>query len=511
VPVLRRIGLGTVTAGPATPQSLLSEVVASALGRGVPPGYPEAVTARVLRPDFGRWQAHAARANGCTRPVRLRGQSTTVNRRTGEVVESFDTESPPDKTLYKPCGTRRESVCPACAEVYRWDAYHLIAAGLRGGKGVPDSVRRHPATFLTLTPPSFGLVHSRPDRTGHPGQPHRRPGPCRPRRDRPTCRHGRPASCRVVHGDGDPRLGTPLCLDCYDHTHQVAWNAYVPKLWSRTIDAVNRELRRLSRVHGGTPARLRYAKVAEFQARGAVHLHALLRLDGEDRTNPDTVLAPPPWATAELLNRLLEDAARTTAIRTPTHPDRPAGWLVQWGAHVRPLTVARGLPGAEVTEQHVAGYLAKYATKATEPAGHLSARLNASTVRLYADPVRHTGRLVAAAWTLGRPDAGEGWDRLRPWAHMLGFGGHFATKSRAYSTTFGQLRAARSTAMRRANTATAAHPEQLTPDDWDDPVLVVGTWTYAGTGWRTTADAALALAAADAARSRRPRTVPHAA
>ena len=58
--------------------------------------------------------------------------------------------------LYKPCGTRRESVCPACAEVYRWDAYHLIAAGLRGGKGVPDSVCQHPATFLTLTPPSFG-------------------------------------------------------------------------------------------------------------------------------------------------------------------------------------------------------------------------------------------------------------------------------------------------------------------------------------------------------------------
>lgn len=58
--------------------------------------------------------------------------------------------------------------------------------------------------------------------------------------------------------------------------------------------------------------------------------------------------------------------------------------------------------------------------------------------------------------------------------------------------------------MRKANAATAAHPEPLVPDDWDDPVLVIGAWTYAGTGWRTTADAALALAAADAARSRRP-------
>ena len=59
--------------------------------------------------------------------------------------------------------------------------------------------------------------------------------------------------------------------------------------------------------------------------------------------------------------------------------------------------MARGLAGAEVTEQHVAGYLAKYATKATEPAGHLSTRLTDSTVRLYTDPTRHTGRLIAAA------------------------------------------------------------------------------------------------------------------
>jgi hypothetical protein len=84
---------------------------------------------------------------------------------------------------------------------------------------------------------------------------------------------------------------------------------------------------------------------------------------------------------------------------------------------------------------------------------------------------------------------------------MLGFGGHFATKSRAYSTTFSALRAARTTAMRRAN-ATATQPEQLPPADDPDTVLVVGSWTYAGTGWRTTADAALALA--DAARPHQP-------
>ena len=151
-----------------------------------------------------------------------------------------------------------------------------------------------------------------------------------------------------------------------------------------------------------------------------MHLHALLRLDSDDPDDPEAVLAPPSWATAELLNRLLVGAAATTAIRTPRHPDRPDGWVIQWGAQVRPLTVARGLPGAEITEQHVAGYLAKYATKATEPAGHLSTRLTDSTVRLYTDPTRHTGRLIAAAWTLGRSDAGPAWSRLRPWPGPAG-------------------------------------------------------------------------------------------
>jgi replication initiator protein RepSA len=61
---------------------------------------------------------------------------------------------------------------------------------------------------------------------------------------------------------------------------------------SSTVPGIRAPARR-SRQHGGTPARLRCAKVAEFQARGAVHLHALLRLDGDDPDNPKAVLAPP--------------------------------------------------------------------------------------------------------------------------------------------------------------------------------------------------------------------------
>ena len=52
--------------------------------------------------------------------------------------------------------------------------------------------------------------------------------------------------------------------------------------------------------------RVAYAKVAEFQARGSVHVHAVIRLDGPD--GPDT--APAGGATAQ---RLAEAVARTAA------------------------------------------------------------------------------------------------------------------------------------------------------------------------------------------------------
>ncbi|WP_425437456.1 replication initiator [Nonomuraea indica] len=46
-------------------------------------------------------------------------------------------------------------------------------------------------------------------------------------------------------------------------------------------------------------------------------------------------------------------------------------------------------------------------------------------------------RLIRTAWDLGNPDTHPDLAplRLRRWAHMLGYRGHFSTKSRAYSTT----------------------------------------------------------------------------
>jgi hypothetical protein len=47
------------------------------------------------------------------------------------------------------CNNRRTTRCPACAETYRRDTFHLITAGLRGGKGTPDDVA-HPVMFFAV-------------------------------------------------------------------------------------------------------------------------------------------------------------------------------------------------------------------------------------------------------------------------------------------------------------------------------------------------------------------------
>ena len=114
--------------------------------------------------------------------------------------------------------------------------------------------------------------------------------------------------------------------------------------------------------------------------------------------------------------------------------------------------------------------------------------------------------MITTAWQLGARHA-TGEPRFRQWAHMLGYGGHFLTKSRRYSVTFGALRTAR-TEHRRAQ----RHPGGER-DPWGRPldetvVLVIKTWTYAGTGYTTGPGAELAAASAARAREHHGQTSP---
>ena len=457
---------------------------ADGLGVGAMPGTltTDELLARVSQPEYQQWLNHAAGARGCSHPVRLSGEITDIDPATGELVRRVATGTMPDGVLYVPCGTRRASICPACAETYRRDAYQIVKAGLDGGKGIPADVAAHPAVFVTFTAPSFGLVHTR---IAGPGGKILR---CRPRRKAVICPHGRHLSCPHRHKEADASLGKPLCPDCYDHDASVVWNAHAPELWRRTMISLRRRLDRLAR-----PARIKlsYAKVAEFQARGVIHFHALLRLDGYDLAEPDKILPPPSHLTAIELGDAIRHAAAATWFATVSHPAKPPGWDINWGTQldIRPVSVT---PDGDITSGHVAGYLAKYATKATEPVGLAVVRITADNITHYAAAPTHQGRLIRACWKLGahtHPD----FRALRRWAHMLGYRGHFLTKSRRYSVTFKALRAARATWRRRQEPSAAR-------TDPDLPSIRLALLTYAGTGWRTSGDALLALSAAARAR-----------
>jgi hypothetical protein len=450
---------------------------------------------------YQRWMELVAQAGYCHHPIRLAGRVDQADRQTGEVRTVYDSGREPDGVLLKACGTRRESRCPSCAAVYRADAWQLLAAGLRGGKGIPETVSEHPRLFVTFTAPGFGAVHTRKAQG-------RLVLPCHPYRQGATCPHGQRAGCWHRHQEDDPRLGEPLCPRCYQAEAQVLWNALAPELWRRTTIAVQRALARLVGVTEGELRRLvriSYAKVAEFQRRGAIHFHAVIRLDAATTCRCPGCLAPPPEGfTAALLERALRLAV--AAIRVPCPPldgDGPARYA-RWGDQLDVRNITRGDDQAgELSAEQVAGYIAKYATKATESFGTtLDRRLNEGDLARLDDLPAHVAELVRAAWELGgRP--GLAGLRLRAWAHMLGYRGHWSTKSRRCSTTFTVLRRAR-VAYAKRRRASGGIPL----DAWDRPeddqaVIVVASWSYVGAGYQTQGEVWLALSAAARARERR--------
>ncbi len=399
---------------------------------------------------------------GCLQPVLLRGRVDHIDGATGELIHRYTTVHEPGGVLPIACKTRRASPCPPCAEVYRADTYQLIRAGLTGGKGIPAIVAQHPCVFTTLTAPSFGPVHACREGDG-------KALACHPRRNAGACPHGIRMSCTQKHGRDDDQLGEPLCPDCYDYTSSVLFNACAPELWRRFTITLRRTLARHAGLTGKAftaQARLSYAKVAEYQHRGVVHFHAIIRLDGP--TGPAT--APPAWATLGLLTDAIGQAAHAVHFETPSARGVPARTLA-WGRELdsRPVTTS-----GDLTDSKVAAYVAKYATKAAECTGTLDRRITPAD-QLAELPIRdHARRHIAECLRLAKLPAFEDL-HLAAWAHMLGFGGHFSTKSRAYSTTLGTLRADR--AAHQRETAQAAG---LLPDLNGGTTLTITDWHFAG-------------------------------
>ncbi|MGN9837573.1 replication initiator [Nonomuraea sp. H19] len=416
--------------------------------------------------DLSRWVEQVHRLGGCTEPVRLVGETMTLDAVSGEIVCSYSTAGEPHGQLLVRCGNRRASRCPSCAELYRRDTFHLIRAGLLGGaKGVPASVRSHPRVFTTLTAPSFGPVHRGPDKNGV-----RRV--CHPRRNG--------LACFERHKADDDRIGQPLDPDSYDYVGHVLWNAHAGELWRRFTIYLRRHLAAaagLTQTAFNKAVRVSFAKVAEYQARGVVHFHAVVRLDGRT-SDPADVVEPPSWASLELLDTAIGSAVAAVRLKAPDL-GQPAKELV-WGRQVDVKPIETGELDGHLSEQAVAAYVAKYATKAAETSGTVDRRIHAHDLsRLHEHGAStHAARLIRTAWRLGNPQAHPELTglRLRKWAHMLGFRGHFSTRSRAYSTTLGAIRDERATYRQTQDLPGRTEMRE-------ESTLVLAHWSFAGQGY----------------------------
>ena len=412
------------------------------------PATVQGLVARASDPQRERWLQQVRRTGACRHPVRLRG----VVLHGDEPV--YSTASEPDGALMVRCGNRRETRCPSCAHEYRGDMWQLVYAGLAGGrKGVPEQVAEHPQVFASLTAPSFGAVHSRPD-------------------------DGRRCRCGRRHDADDPALGEAIDPATYDYEGAVLWNWHAPALWNRFIIELVRILAaraRLSEREWRRRVRVAFAKVAEFQARGLVHFHAIVRLDAAE----DRATAPGVTVSPEELCAAIRQAAASAHLDGDAGDGEPVE--LRFGEQLHTRILAHDETG-ELRAEQVAAYVAKYSCKASHE--QITSRdINPGRWRDRGVPEQLL-QMAAAALRLSER---SGLGGLGRWVHMLGFRGHFVTKSRSYSTTLGELRAARAAYRARQDQA----PDNAEINNAGSTV-VLSVWQYIGCGYLNPGDVLLA-------------------
>jgi hypothetical protein len=175
------------------------------------------------------------------------------------------------------CQSRQKSKCESCAELYRGDWAAIARSGV-----FDPSVEQYRFYLLTLTAPSFGRVHRVPRSVG---------------------KRVKRCGCGETHGLADVALrGVPLDPSSYDYLGQVAWNRDAGVLWDRT--------RRRVRDRWDTAE---FFLVREWQDRGVLHLHVLVRIE--------RVEAPSAGPLRE-------------ASRTAVAASKIDGSIVEWGEQV---------------------------------------------------------------------------------------------------------------------------------------------------------------------------------
>lgn len=247
---------------------------------------------------------------------------TRADTHTGEIT---------NHAYAKPCGSRLAAKCSHCSNVYRGDAISVLQSGLKGSEN--STV---PFTFITFTAPGadvFGHTHQRVVVIAKSGRSHVS-----------WC------GCRQVHAEDDEFIGTPLDPATYRFDRAADFNAHASRLLTVTMQ-------RLGRVVG---RKLSYARVAEFQTRGLIHFHVIVKGIVTERSVQTVVRGG-----VDL--RIVEDnesrgpgtglRRRNANVKAARHGE----WT--WGAQV---DVQRVLPGGKFG---VGAYLTKllcYAVKGTD-------------------------------------------------------------------------------------------------------------------------------------------------
>jgi hypothetical protein len=207
--------------------------------------------------------------------------------------------------------------------------------------------------------------------------------------------------------------------------------------------------------------KISYLKVAEYQRRGLVHFHLVVRADGPEAGFSD----PPSWIDIGHLHaEFLKVIAKFEMVGLD-------GQVIRWGRQFDVKNLAD-----DRNDLRVASYVAKYATKSTGDSIALARRFHSQREidDLRIDP--HLRRMARTAWDLSaRPELHP--LKLRLHAHAFGFTGQLITKSRDFSTTFKELRGKRREHMAEFNES--------------DPVA--GTFVYDGRGYDDPRASELAL------------------
>ncbi|WP_343072964.1 replication initiator [Sphaerisporangium rubeum] len=202
-----------------------------------------------------------------------------------------------------------------------------------------------------------------------------------------------------------------------------------------------------------------------------VQFHAVIRLDGPDGPTD----RPSDWAAVPVLQDAIRETAASVSVPIP---DDGSSFVGRWGSQldVDPIYVSTTLES--VADQRVASYIAKYATKGAESAGTVDRRIRDIRYVSRLEVTEHARRMIYTCFILDRKPEFRLLP-LRQWAHILGYRGHFSTKSRYYSTALGAVRQARAD-----HQAEASRQRRGLPDLDTRQTVTAGEWRYVGSGHR---------------------------